>query len=137
MRDVICRNLTARGSVPRDFQPAPPMRGCWRRQPSSWRRKPDYKARACDRRFAVRAERPYAVLGPYPSAMGLHDLFGDRQPETRILAKTLVRPVGVEALEDPLQRILANPRSIVVDDDFNVGSHAPACDPHLAADFGK
>jgi len=39
--------------------------------------------------------------------VGLYDLFRDRQPQPGILAKTLMRPVGVKPLEDSLQRILA------------------------------
>jgi hypothetical protein len=37
--------------------------------------------------------------------MRFDDLLGDRQAETRVLAKALMRPVGVEALEDALQRM--------------------------------
>ena len=55
--------------------------------------------------FAVGVGRTGAVLRPDPPAMGLDDLLGDRQPEPGILPKALMRPVGVEALEDPLQRI--------------------------------
>src|SRR6202021_2692305 len=48
-----------------------------------------------------------------------------------------MRPVGVEALENPLQRIVANPRSVIVDHDFNFRSHAAAGDADLAARFGE
>ena len=41
-----------------------------------------------------------AVLGPEPAAMGFDDLLGDRQAQAEILAEALLRPVGVEALED-------------------------------------
>ena len=65
--------------------------------------------------------------------MGLDDLLGDRQAKAGILAKALVRPVGVEALENPLQRILANARPVVIDDDFDFRLDAAADDAHLAA----
>src|SRR5258707_15716647 len=45
--------------------------------------------------------------------------------------------VGVEALEESLQRILANPRPIVIDDDLDFRFHAAAYDAYLAAGFGK
>src|SRR5689334_5956551 len=55
---------------------------------------PDHEARAGDRRLALLVDRAGAILGPDPSAMGLDDLLGDRQAETGVLAKALVRTVG-------------------------------------------
>ena len=78
-----------------------------------------------------------AILRPDAPAMGFDDLFRDRQPQSGILPKALMRPVGVEALEDALQRILANARPVVIDHDFDFRAHAAADDPHLAAGFGK
>ena len=83
--------------------------------------------------LAVGTERACAVLRPDASAMGLDDLLRDRQPQSGILPKTLMRPVGVEALENPLQRILANPGPVVIDHDFDFRSarggrrSAPCC----------
>jgi len=54
--------------------------------------------------------------------MGLDDLLRDRQPQPGILAETLMRPVGVKALEDPLQRILANSRPTFIMRIFNFRS---------------
>src|SRR3977135_1011273 len=109
----------ARGSALRDFPPAPPKRGRSRPWHWSWCRQPHHEAHASNPRFAVGAERPRAVLRPDAPAMRLDDLFRDRQPQPGILPKPLMRPVGVKTLEDSFQRILADPRPIVVDDDFN------------------
>src|SRR6202043_1844803 len=127
----------ARGSAPRDFLPAPRKRGRSRLWRSSWRGQPDHEARANNRRLAIGAGRAGAILGPDAPAMRFDDLLRDRQPQPGILPETLMRPVGVEALEDFLQRILANPRPVVVDHDFDFRSHAAAEDPHLAAGAGK
>src|SRR6476619_7373642 len=126
----------ARGSAPHAFQPAPRKRGRWRWR-RSWRGQPDHEARPRNGGFAVGAGRACAVLRPDTPAMGLDDLFRDRQSQSGVLPKTLMRPVGVEALEDPLQRILANPGPIVVDHDLDFRSDAAAGDAHLAAGFGK
>ena len=48
-----------------------------------------------------------------------------------------MRPVGVEPLEDTLQRVIANSWPVVIDDDLDSGFHATAGDPHLAASIGK
>jgi len=69
--------------------------------------------------------------------MGLDDLLGDREPQPGILAKALMRPVGVEALEDALERVLADARAVVVDHDLDFGAHAAADDTYLAAGVGE
>lgn len=51
--------------------------------------------------------------------MGVHDLPGDGQAETRVLAKALVGTVGVETLEDPLEGMGGNARAIIIDDDLD------------------
>src|SRR3979490_3360594 len=48
-----------------------------------------------------------------------------------------MRTVSVEALEDSLQRILADSWPIIVDHDLDFGSDAAADDAHLATGFGK
>src|ERR1700684_4728976 len=93
----------------------------------------NHKAGAGHGCFAVFAERADAVLSPDLAAMGLDDLLGDRQAQPRILAEALMWPVGIKTFEDPRERVLANARSIIVDDDFHVRAHATARDPHLAA----
>src|SRR5260370_8545725 len=125
----------ARGSAPHDFPPALRKRGRLQRQ--SWRGQPDHKARPRNRGLAIEADAACAILRPDASAMRLDDLFRDRQLQSGVLPKPLMRPVGVKAFEDPLQRILANPRPIVVDDDLDFRSHAAAHDAYLAAGFGK
>src|SRR5215472_18587084 len=60
-----------------------------------------------------------AVLGPDSSAMGLDDLFGDRQSQPGILTESLMRPIGVKALEDPLQTFGPNARPVIINDDFH------------------
>ena len=52
--------------------------------------------------------------------MGVDDLLGDRQAEAGILSKALMRPVGVEALEDALQRVVADAGAVVVDHDLDL-----------------
>src|SRR6185312_14055308 len=96
-------NRRGRGSGRRRL---PPARR--RRAPSaaSLRGQPDDEAGARHRRLAVLVDRPSAVLRPDAPTMGLDDLLGDGKPEARVLAKALVRAVGVEALEDALQRIV-------------------------------
>src|SRR5581483_8199892 len=83
--------------------------------------------------MAVGIDRTRPVFGPDPPAMGVDDLLGNRQAEAGVLAESLVRPIGVEALEDALQGVLANARTIVVDQDLDLGADAPAGDAHLAA----
>ena len=51
--------------------------------------------------------RRSAVLDPDAAAMRLDDLLGDRKPEAGILPEALVRAVGVEALEDLVERVRA------------------------------
>ena len=51
--------------------------------------------------------------------MGVDDLLGNREAEPRILAETLLRSVGVEALENLLERVGADARSVVVDRDLD------------------
>src|SRR5438270_10500886 len=48
-----------------------------------------------------------------------------------------MRPIRVEALEDALQRIVAYPRPVVIDDNFDFRSHAAADDAHLASGVGE
>src|ERR1700722_8508845 len=112
------------------------MHGCWYLR-SYQSGELDHKAGAAHRCFAAFASRADAILSPDLAAMGLDDLLGDRQAQARILAKALMRPVGIETLEDPGERVLANPRTIIVDDDLDVQASPPARDPHLAAGFRK
>ena len=67
-----------------------------------------------------------AVLGDDLAAVRLDDLARDRQAEARVLAESLVRPVGVEALEDALERVGGNARAVVVDDDLVAASRRRA-----------
>src|SRR5258708_38440214 len=98
----------ARGPAPHDFPPALRKRGRLRLRRQSWRGQPDHKARPRNRGLAIGAGATCAVLRPNASAMRLDDLFRDRQPQSGVLPKPLMRPVSVEAFEDSLQRILAN-----------------------------
>ncbi len=52
--------------------------------------------------------------------MRFDDLLGDRQAEPGILAEALVRPVGVEALEDFLERVRLDAGPVIVDDDLDL-----------------
>ena len=66
--------------------------------------------------------------------MGLDDLLGDGQPEAGILPKTLVRPVGIEALENLLQRLRPHARTVVIDDNLDIRFEPPAGDSNSAAE---
>src|SRR4051794_35247364 len=99
----------------------------------SWRGQPHHEARAGHRQLAVGANGAGAILAPDAAAMGFDDLFGDRQAEAGILAKSLMRAVGVKAFEDFLQRVLADTGAVVIDDDLDFGTHAAADDADLAA----
>src|SRR5262249_57845850 len=74
-----------------------------------------------------------AVLGPDAAAMRLDDLLGNGEAEAGILAKALLRPVGIEALENLLQRVRADAGAVVVHRDLDLAAQAPADHPHGAA----
>src|ERR1700761_6818941 len=103
----------------------------------SWRRQPYDESCAGDRRQALFVHRSGPVLGPDAPAMGLDDLLGDRQSKPRILAEALMRAVGIEALEDPQQSVLADAGTVVVDHDLDLGADAATGDSHGAARCGK
>src|SRR5690349_10004166 len=109
------------------------MHAPWRWRRHSLCRQPDHEARAGNRRLAVLVDAACAVLGPDAAAMRLDDLLGDRQTQSGVLAEALMRTIGVEALEDALQRILANAGAVVVDHDLDFGAHAAAGDAHPLA----
>src|SRR5947209_13371220 len=123
MQAAICRSRTDHGSGPRGHPPARRRRGRW--PASSWRGQPHHKARAGHGGLAVGADRTGAILGPDASAMGFDDLLRDRQAETGVLPKPLMRAVGVKALKNFLQRVLADARTVIVDNDLDFGAHAP------------
>src|ERR1700683_730457 len=77
------------------------------------------KAGARDGRCPVRVKRTRAVLHPNGAAMGLDDLFRDGQSQAGILAKSLVRPVGVETLENFIERIGPHARPVIIDDNLD------------------
>src|SRR3954447_15742032 len=137
MPDVTCLRRMGLGSEPRGLPPAPRRHARSGRRHRSWHWQSDHETSASDRVFAFGAGRSGTIFGPDASAMRLDDLLGDRQAEPGVLAKALMRPISVEALEDSLQRVLANARTVVIDHDFNLGSHAPADDAHFAAPVGK
>src|SRR5215216_4499437 len=98
-RAATCRNRTGPGSARRARRPE--------RQTREWSktaldgRQPQREARAQNpRRFVVRGRHRCAVLGPELAAMGIDDLLGNRKPKAGVLAEALLRPVGVEALEN-------------------------------------
>src|SRR3712207_2081615 len=94
------------------------------------RRQADDEAGAQPGRLPVLVRRPGPVLGPDGAAMGLDDLARDRQAEARILAEALVRPVGVEALEHPVEGMGLDARPVILDDRLHL-QPAPAQDhPH-------
>src|SRR5262249_20996175 len=84
---------------------------------------------------AVRSEAD-AVLSADASTVRLDDLARNGKPEAGILSEPVVRPVGVEAIEDFLERVRANAGPVVVDHDGDLIAPAPARDAHDAA-FGR
>src|ERR1700750_3189766 len=106
MRGAICRIPTGLESGPRGHPPARRRRGRW--LAPSGRGQPHHEARAGHRGLALGADRTGAILGPDAAAMGFDDLLRNRQAEAGILAKTLMRTVGIKALEDLFQRVLAD-----------------------------
>src|SRR5262245_47990000 len=133
MPAAICRRPTAHGSAPRGPRPVRRKRVRSLQPEPSWRWQPDGEARPFNHWLALVAGRSRAILRPDAPAMGLDDLLGYRQSQSGILSKALMRPVGIETLEDPFQRVVSDPRAIIVDDDFHFRSDAPANDAHLAA----
>ena len=79
---------------------------------------------------ALAAIRP--VLRPDPAAVRLDDLARDRQAEPGVLSEALVRAVGVEALEDALERMGGDARPVVVDDDLDAVARSPRRAPSRA-----
>src|SRR5512144_3305713 len=73
------------------------------------------------------------VLRPQTPAMGDHDLPRNVEAEPGILAEALLRPVGIEALENPFQIFRWNARAFVLDRDLNLVPHALRLDRHAAA----
>ena len=69
--------------------------------------------------------------------MGFDDLLGDRQAEAGILPEALIRPVGVEALEDLIQGFRADARTVIVDHDLDLVLEPAAGDAHGAAGGGE
>src|SRR6476659_1723814 len=84
-------------------------------------RQPHREACAQYGRFAAPRSRRHggAVLGPQPAAVGLDDLLGNRKAETRVLAETVLRPVGVEPLENIVEGLGPDARTVVVHHDLD------------------
>src|SRR5262249_31553475 len=60
------------------------------------------------------------VLNPDRAAVGFDDLLGDRQAQAGILPEALLGPVGVEALENLVERLRLDTGAVVIDPDFNL-----------------
>ena len=96
-----CRSRTAPGSARRARRPARRRRGSSEIVSHIAGRR-TMKRAPSTLRLAVRrdAATPVRFSAQMPAAMRLDDLLGDRQAEAGVLAEALMRPVGVEALED-------------------------------------
>src|SRR5215471_17093045 len=64
--------------------------------------------------------------------MHFHDLLRNRKSKARILAKSLMGPVGVKALEDLVESVGTDAGAVIVDHDLDVVLHASAEDTHTA-----
>ena len=65
--------------------------------------------------------------------MRVHDLLGDRKAEARILAKAVLRPIGIEALKHFLESVGPHARTVIIDIDFDIALQPPAGDAHRAS----
>ncbi len=85
---------------------------------------------------ADRAASGRAIFGPNSPEMGLHDLPRDRKSEAGILSETIVGAVGVKTLENALQRVRRDARTVVLDleDDAIGGALASPPASRLAAE---
>src|SRR5687767_987113 len=81
--------------------------------------------------------RTVTVLGPDTAAMGLHDLLGDAQAQTRILAEIAFRPVGVEAVENLVEILGPDARPIVLDAKLDIAARSAQAHMHLRAGLGE
>ena len=74
---------------------------------------------------------------PDASAVRFDDLPRDRQPEAGVLAETLARPIGVEALENALERMRRDAGAVVVDGDEDTLLAAPRPPPPSDVDSSR
>ena len=118
-----------------------------RRAPDQHGARADQHGRSVDRRRLIHASRDHtvgsrtvkrapstlgsplsvgrdggAVLGPQAPVVGLDDLLGDRQTQAGVLAEAVVRAVGVEALENLIEGVRVDARTVVVDDDLDLAA---------------
>src|SRR6202012_4631655 len=110
------------------FRPARRRRGLLLPRPPSHRRQPHHEAGAEHARLLAGGGDAVAVLDPDAAAMGFDDLLGNRQAETGILPEALMRTVGVEALENLVQRFGTDAGTVVVDHDLDLVPEPPARD---------
>ena len=64
--------------------------------------------------------------------MRLDDLLGDRQAETGILPEALMRPVGIEALENLIDGVGPDAGTVIVHDDLDLVLQPARRHPHHA-----
>src|SRR5262249_33229704 len=100
----------------------------WNRPPSGCGKAHDEAGAEHPRRLAA-----HAILNADRAAVRLDDLLGDRQAKPRILPETLVRPVGIETLENRLVRFRPDTGALIVDQNFDVAAEPAAGDAHGAA----
>src|SRR5262249_9207195 len=108
-------------------------RGSWRPAGPSGCRQSHHEAGAEHAPLSVAGCDAGAILDADLAAMGFDDLLGNRQAKPGILTKSVFRPVGVEALENLVERFGTNARPVVIDQDFHIVLQAPARDAHGAA----
>ena len=87
------------------------------------------------RRRLVSGKRP--ILSPDAAMMSLDDLSRDRQSQPRILAKSLHRPVRIEALENSLQRVRRDAWTVVIDLDNDAIARRLVCGRLFTRDATK
>src|SRR5579862_627251 len=105
--------------------------------PPSHRRQAHDKSRTNHCRLAVRARSASAVFDPDRAAVGVDDLLRDGKAQTGILAESLMRPVGIETLENLIEYIGPHAWTVVIDENFDLATQTPAGDAHRAAGWRK
>src|SRR5262245_65067146 len=90
------------------------------RRPADGGRKAHNETRAETLALAALVERAETVLGADGAAVGFDDLARDGEAKAGVLAEARLRPVGIEALENALQRVRRDAGPVVVGDDLDV-----------------
>src|SRR6185437_10533801 len=104
----------------------------WNPPPSGGGKAHDEAGAEHPRRLAA-----HAIFNADRATVRFDDLLGDRQAKPGILTEALFRPVGIETLEDFIERFRPDTRALVVDQNFDLAADPAAGDTHGAARGGE